>query len=366
MEGLQFAQLASAFVAKPDPERAAQLIAGCRPFVIKQAYSWQNTGMNMFERIREVMAEMFLILLEDVRPEQSKDDISLLSYLGLKLRRLTRPRRHKAFAFGLGNDMEDLGRYNFSPLRLQLTAEIVAAIRKTLAAQHERQTGLLEMLFIHLYPEITWASHNLARFFAEDAETRHAADRKRHLVFNQKLRQAFNQLPSADWREIRDWSSGERSYLAGRIIDFVPAELNSHLDDELQLFEKWRQRFDKHAPVAQEQMQATTAIFRALQNSWGLGEDHEERLVAEDACTYGEEPDLLGLLLARAKDNEVRESASTYDLPPDLQQAKIQEDKEDLHAAKIAADPEFNQAAEEINAWLKTLLKASTFSPDRT
>ena len=366
MENQTLAQIVSAFIERPDSEKATQIISECRPFICKQAWLWQNPQMSIFERIREIMAEMFLILLEDFRPEQVRDSYSVLSYLQLKLRRLTRPWREKSFAFGLTGDMQDLGRYRFSPFRLQLTDEIVAAVRKTLASQKENQAGVLEFLFIHIFPEIAWASRSVAQRLGEDANARHEADRKRHRSFNSKLRGEFNQLESGDWREVADWSSGERSYLANRIIDFVPADFSCPLEPELQTLAQWRNSFNKSDIANLEEMNAASLVFRALQTNWSRKE--QEFHMAEEPAVYGEDQDILALLICPACKTTMiaAEAGASYAVDSEKKVNAETDTNTNAQAPDFSTfDKEFSQAAAEIAPWLNSLLKSSTFSQRR-
>ncbi|MFZ5950886.1 MAG: hypothetical protein ACOYXC_09280, partial [Candidatus Rifleibacteriota bacterium] len=294
MESRELAEKIAAFAQSPNPAKAMAIIGACQPFVIKQAYSWQNSQMSMFERMREIMAEMFLILLEDFRGETAKEPQSMLSYLNLKLRRLTRPPASKATAFGLVSDMADLGRCEFKPGHLQLTREIVAAVRRTLAEQSLQISGLLELLFIHVYPEIAWASRWAAFRFGENVEARHDADRKRHLVFNRKLRQSMNLLPSGDWREIHDWSSSARMYLAERIIEFAYSDLTAEANLSLPAFNQWRQTLEKKSEVSAAELASAENIFIGLKKRWVAVDEEQTQnsIAAEEAAEYGESADV--------------------------------------------------------------------------
>ena len=361
MESQQLEILANAFAANPDPEKAMQIIAASRLFICKHARKWQNSGLSLFERIREIMAEMFLILLEDFQPQKMTSTHGLLAFLGLKLRRLTRPASFRAISFGLSGELENLGRYNFSAFRLQLVNEIVLAVRKALAQQSEKQSGLLELLFIHVYPEISWASNILADFFGEDQITRHNADRKRHLVFNRTLKSEFSQLPSGDWRDIRDWSGGERSYLADRIIELSPHDLGEGFEDEWQIVSEWRTNFDKHARHENARIKSAQRVFRALQSR---SEFKETSLrVLEEAAEYEDGFDLIGTLLKPVFAQEgVAETAQTYTAENKAPSSENTDSDNGAFIDDEILDEEFNRAATEINDWLQTLLSNSSFS----
>jgi len=355
MESKELAEKIAAFAQSPNPAKAMAIIGACQPFVVKQAYSWQNSQMSMFERMREIMAEMFLILLEDFRGESAKEPQSMLSYLNLKLRRLTRPPTSKATAFGLVSDMADLGRCEFKPGHLQLTREIVAAVRKNLAEQSFKISGLLELLFIHVYPEIAWASCLVAIRFGENIEARHDADRKRHLVFNRKLRQSMNLLPSGDWREIHDWSSSARMYLAERIIEFAFSDLTPEANLSLPAFNQWRQNFDKKSEVSQAELTSAENIFFGLKKRWVAGDEYlaNVSIAAEEAAQYGEPVDILAqLLYLPVLSRDLNEASKDYQAVSRSDQVKKQSSSDEK-----SDSADFARAAAEVSQWLQSLLE---------
>ncbi len=336
------------FVANANPANAMAVIQSCEGFVVKHAMSWKNPALSPAEKIREVMAEMFLILLEDFRADLSKSTFSVLSYLGLKLRRLVRPEPVRVMAFAEMGEFIDTGRYNFSQAKMSLTNEIVNAVRCTLAQQKMQAGGMLEFLFIHIYPEVSWASRVLAETYQEDQQQRHAADRKRHVKFNQTLRSYFNELKCGSWQDIRDWSSGERSHLAWRIIDLSVAQTDGKLLEELNVVAEWRDNFTKQKSVVDNGVAAAQKLFLSLKNRY-LPVVEPARVAAEEAQAYMTEFDLLGSLLARvSSNNQVADAAKKYGVP-------VVKQDESIVANMFAQD--FKQAADEISQWLKQLLK---------
>ncbi|GAB4266724.1 MAG: hypothetical protein Kow0029_00650 [Candidatus Rifleibacteriota bacterium] len=338
------------FVRKPDQANAMALINSCRGFVIRQASCWKAPDLTHFEKIREIMTEMFLILIEDFNPSLGMSEASILSYLNLKLRRLTRPKRSKAIAFGLCDDLSDLGRMNFSSSKLALTEEIVGIIRCALASEEENQCGILEFLFIHVFPEVAWISRAIAERTGEDPEKRHESDRKRHQRFNRNLRAAFNNLESGDWREITTWSSGERSHLAWRIIDISIAETGEDKQKELEVISKWREEFDKKVQHDPQNFASATHIFRALKNHWQNRFNNKYAAVHEAAAAYGDEIDFLESLVRRIQLPEVlRETSTGY-------QTSVKTGQQ-FNSDELTHSADFDLAAKEISEWLSRILK---------
>jgi hypothetical protein len=348
MQSKGLEQAINKFITDTNPATAMAVIQSCEGFVVKHAMSWKNPTLSPAEKIREVMAEMFLILLEDFRADLSKGAFSVLSYLGLKLRRLVRPEPIKVMAFADMSDLTDTGRYNFSQAKMSLTNEIVTAVRCALAQQKMQTSGMLEFLFIHIYPEVSWASRLLAETYQEDRQQRHAADRKRHVKFNQVLRQYFNGLKSGSWHEIREWSSGERSHLAWRIIDLSVAQTDSELLEELNIVAQWRDNFTRQKCVIDNGVAAAQKLFLSLKNRY-MPVEEPAKAAAEEAQAYMADFDLIGSLLAIvSSNNQVADAAKNYEAP------EIKQD-ESIVAGVFSQD--FKQAADEINQWLKQLLK---------
>ncbi|MGM0601402.1 MAG: hypothetical protein ACQETH_16445 [Candidatus Rifleibacteriota bacterium] len=338
-----FEQAIKDFLLQPSPQTAIALIKSCKSFVIRQAVEWKNCQLSMQEKFQELMAEMFLILLEDFKPEQIKQPASALSYLKLKLRRLTRVSKNKPVAFAFADEKPDSGRINFTPLRLELTDEIVKTIRQTLANQTKEKTGLLEFLFIHIYPEIAWASRLLAEAYKQSPEKRHAADKKRHQKFNLELQNGFKNLKNGNWQDIRDWSCGERSHLAWRIIDISSNETGLELNHELEKLSHFRENFSKKSQFSISQLEPAEKIFTALQNTWSSG---AQKIAAEPAAPYGESPDLIAMLVSRqlpvpfAKESEKFYTTSPKSPQPDQK----------------LLDQNYINASEQIISWLNTIL----------
>ena len=332
------------FLENPTPQTALALISSCKSFVLRQAVEWKNCKLGIKEKIQELMAEMFLILLEDFNPEQIKQPASALSYLKLKLRRLTRISKNKPVAFSFADEKPDSGRINFTPLRLELTDEIIKVIRQTLANQTKEKAGLLEFLFIHIYPEVAWASRLIAQAYDQNPDKRHAADKKRHQKFNLELQNSFKNLKNGNWQDIRDWSAGERSHLAWRIIDISPRETGLKFSEELEKLSQFRENFSKKAQFSTSQLEPAEKVFIALQSNWS---SIPQKIAAEPAATYGETPDLIAMLVNRQSiSSAAKESEKIYTTSPDTAG----------QADEKLLDQSYKTASDQIISWLNTIL----------
>jgi hypothetical protein len=340
-----FENALSKFIEKPDVANAAFLLENCRGFIVNKAVAWQDSGLNLKDRMREILAELFLILIEEVNTDLVNSVFSLVSYLDLKLRRLVRPKKNRIAGFSSLDDFKDIGRYNFDAFKIELTGEIVCTVRQVLAEQKVSSTGMLEFLFIHVYPEIAWASRLLAEKNNEDIEKRHATDRHRHRKFNRSLINEFSCLNSGDYKEIRNWSSGERSHLAWRIVDITAAETSCSLISELSQLVDWRENFSKNSPENLDKLGICEKIFSVLQNRIAKQEKTIE-FVGEEIAAYGSEPDVISDLIAIADySGRVAESEEIYTVKDSLA---------DIDSKNL--DKDFKQACGEIEVWLKQLL----------
>lgn len=62
----EFAAALSSFTGKPTANSAFRLICSCRDFICRQARRWRQPALSFDEKMREIMSEMLLILLEDL------------------------------------------------------------------------------------------------------------------------------------------------------------------------------------------------------------------------------------------------------------------------------------------------------------
>jgi hypothetical protein len=231
-----------AFLADPAPSAVRRVLECSEWFIVNQARRWAASGMVFADRCRELLAEMFLILVEQVTPGRVTHPKGVLAYVALRLRRLTRPGRARECPFGLAGDLDGVGRSGFTPSRLALVEALVSAVRQVLATDPHRETRRLETLFLHVRPELAWASRHLAAGTVTDPQQRYEADKKRHQGFCRTLRTAFEEIPHGDWQEVQEWSAGERSHLAWSIISLADWELHGLAADDLQALADWRDR----------------------------------------------------------------------------------------------------------------------------
>ncbi len=337
------------FLAQPGPETAFALILNCRGYLNNIAASWRELSLSREEKIRELASEMLLVLLEDFNAGRALHPRSVLAYVHQKLRRLTRPYHTRETAFGLAGDLPEVGRTGFTPLRLAFADEIFTTVRNCLAGYPDANTAQLAFLFVHVFPEIPWASRLLADYENVDPVRRLEADKKRMLSFNQSLRIRFRDLKNGDWREITEWSGGERSHLAWRIIGISPAEVEPETETELQCLDTWRESIDRRQPQSQQNLLAALQVFSSLRRRRSVTDDSEQQmLAAEEAAPWGDTPDLLLQLIGRPC--EISGVAAETEEWPDFDSAS--------RRAVDIEDPEFNRLAEEISGWFAEIYRA--------
>jgi hypothetical protein len=332
----EFSDKLCTFIKEPHPRNAFSLITSSKPFILKHVKSWRNSNLSPSDKIKEIMSEMFLILLEDFDSTRINHPRGVISYLNLRLKRMTMPYRDSAYSFGLAGDFEDMGRMELTPFRLEMIREVVFAVRKTLV-EAKAEVGLLEFMFIHIYPEIAWISRILAENYQEEYALRREKDKKRHQAFNSRLHSRLAQIDSGTWTEIKDWSAGERSHLAWRLIHLSQKELGSAKIENLELIENWRETISPKAPQKQDYLPVVE------QSLSGLKEFYEPKLLEqtqlnEAAAPYGTPPDILsGLICPKFTSNNLaRETGSEY--------------------FSVDADKGFELAASEVKSWLKSIL----------
>lgn len=338
----EFSESLRNFVEQPHASTAFSLINSCKTMIINQAKGWRDKNLTLPERIREIMSEILLILLEDFSAEQVKHPHAVLAYLQMKIRRLTRPYRRRETAFGNSNDMSELGRSNFSALRLQFADEIHQTVRKCLFEFDDAKVGLLEFLFIHIYPELSWASKMLAQKEHTDVVTQSNADKKRHARFNLALRSKLKNLQNGEFFEISDWSGGERSHLAWRIINIAPCEIATTDQEALMLLEEWRETIDRRQPQPQSNLEVAQRIYWSMKKIHG--KEETPAMAAEEAEPYGEQPDvLLQLIGGYTAMHTAHETANEWET---AEPAETDSPTEEL----------FSQLANQVSQWINKVM----------
>lgn len=338
----QFAGALDAFIEQPCAQSAFNLIKSCQKMIVSIARGWHHQNLPLADKIREIMSEMLLILLEDFSAAKVKHPHAILAFLQMKIRRLTRPNRRLEFAFGGADDMAELGRCNFSAMRLQLAEEIYQTVRRCLLCCADQKVAILEFLFIHVYPELVWVSRMLAQKEGTDLTTQINADKKRHSRFNTVLRQELKQLTNGDLAEIGDWTGGERSHLAWRIINITPCEIGQEEYDSLQALEQWRESIDRRQPQLLNHLDIASRVHRSMKKNYTAIK--LKTIAAEEAEPYGEEPDLLRKLIGSYSDQDmVREDHDEW---------KIKESD----ICDQAAEDLFTRIASEVSNWLDQLV----------
>lgn len=337
-----FAHAAAQFIEYRNPENAYAMIDSAREFITKHAFFWRNNDLSVSDRIREIMTEMFLILLEDFAPQKVNHPNSILRYLNLRLMRLTRPKQKRETSAGLIEDLSDLGRINIDPLRHQLAEEIFMCIRQNLTQIADARLALLEFLFIHVYPEVAWASRLIAKKYELDPGKCFEADKKRHSKFNERLRDSFKKLDSGDWRQISEWSAGERSHLAWRIIDITIAETSEDALKYISSLGEWRETIDRRSEQRTNNLDTAEIILAKMQHHY-----RSAKLIVkeESAAPYGETANddiLLELIGSVAGNFNVCQESEQW---------------EQSSGATIEL-AEFEDVAAEVREWVSKLLKS--------
>ncbi len=342
MSDEQFVAALNVFARKPSADSAFRLITSCRDFICRQAMRWREPALSLSDKMREIMSEMLLILLEDFDPARMTHPNSVLAYIQARIMRLTRPEFKRRLILLDNCDELESGRCNFSPERLRLAEEIFEILRRLLLGWHDYETARLEFLFIHVYPEIRWISRLAGSSAGEDENTRIERDKKRHQSFNRYLRNELTRLQNGDFNDITSWSSGERSHLAWRLINIAPAEISSELENDRQKLAEWRENIDRRQP----QPLANLALAERLLKGMKVTRKRliQQSYAAEEAAPYGEEPDTLLQLLGRPGEvQHVAEDSASW--------------SETTAATNDSVNAElFEKVAGEVSNWFENLI----------
>lgn len=324
------------FISLPNAQHGFAVIKNSKKFLLSHLSKWDNSNLTPAQKLKELMTEMFLILMEDFNPEKVSNPVGILAYISLKLRRLTKPYKQKSLNFGLAEDFDDLGRTNFSPSKISIIDEIVRIIRFSLANEPNKHTALLEFMFIHIFPEVAWASRALSLKNKTDLSKQKEADKKRHRNFNQRLKNNLKKIESADWKEVLTWSTGERSHLAWRIIQISQIEVKEIHIEQIAKLESIRENFDPKGNHNSDCVDVSEKLLSSIRDMYQTKE-YSENLLNEEPVIYGEEEDILDLLISP---NFSIKNCSAMN-------------KSDKYLANENIELLFENASTEVYSWLK-------------
>ena len=330
------------FIKSPSAKTAMLFVLASGKYIGILASKWREASMNRKSKIYEIMAEMYLILLEDFCAGKAVMYNSALAYLDMKLKRLIYPSKKNVFI-----DIDSINTSNmattdtFTYEKLVMVDEIVNVVRCNLFNNYDNEDGLIPFLFIHIYPKVRWISELIAAKQNTDAKVRYGADAKRIERFNTNLRKDFNNLASGDWKEVLNWSKGERSHLAWKIINISPAEIPAYEADELIALENWRENFHTDAEENITKLSCAENIFNSM-NRYAP----KKMAVAEEAAEWGKPVDILSMLIGNVIDDNfcVREKEMPFD----------DSAFDDYDPEK---DPEFMECALELSQWFGNMLE---------
>ena len=343
------------FLADPGPKTAFALIKSCQSYLCNIAGSWREPNLSRTDKIREVTSEMMLVLLEGFDSQRVTHPKSILAFVHQRLKRLVKASRGRETAFGLADGLPEVGRANFTPARLEFVDEIFNTVRGFLLGYYDDMAAQVAFLFIHVFPEVPWASRLLAEHSGDDHMRRLEADKKRMATFNQNLRNRFKSLNQGDWREVTEWSSGERSHLAWRIICISPSEINPSCETDLGVIADWRETINRREPQKQTDLTAALRVLTSMKSNFALS-DKMPVMAAEEAAPWGEPCDFLLQLVGK-----VRDEAVVADSVADWPGFSIYSGRPDG-----VEDPEFIKIAEELSAWVGEISQEKGKNSEKT
>ena len=333
------------FIKNPSPKNALDFVLSCHKYITIMASKWHQPNMTRKNKINEIIAEMYLILLEDFCSGKAISCQSAFAYLNSKLRRLTNPAKQHFFSDLTEISPTILSTENqFTYEKINMINEIVKIIRKNVLTDSFNNNGLVPFLFIHIYPKIHWISQMIAEKENVSPETRYEADAKRLKRFNNQLRIEFNLLANGDWREILNWSQSERRHLAWKIINISPKEVELNAADDLNLLENWRESFDIHVHQDLKKLNTAQNVYKSMSRCW----PKDALMAAEESEFWGESQDIISLLITDYYDEEtlIKEDA----------EKNSYFDSNTESFSSVEHDLEFMEVAQELNKWFGKLL----------
>jgi hypothetical protein len=289
------------FLKEQTPATAYNFVLTCRDYILNVCKTWREPNLSERDKIRELACEIFLILLESFDASKVARRESLLSYIHYRLKQVVKPRGRGILAFDEGAPgAGSFGRYNFTSEKLDITEFVYGCVRKALLEEVDEDCALLVFLFVHVYPQAFWASRQLIGPNIELNATLIERYRKKLQRFNGRLRRSIELNADFDWKDIFNWSRGERSHLAWRLICVSPNEVEAGLGKELDIVNKWRETVQREGHGDFEQKQAAKRILSSMRKQWEIGASvfSKSRHVAfEDVEGWGTPRDMLDIFL---------------------------------------------------------------------
>ena len=330
------------FIKNPSPQNAFDFVVSCHKYISITASKWHQTDLSRKDKIKEIITEMYLILLEDFSSGKAVSCQSAFAYLNSKLKSMINP--PKKYYFSSLNDVSPTllsVNEQFTFEKVNLIKEIVRIIRKSVLEDSFNNNGMVPFLFIHIYPKIHWISELLAEKENIPVESRYEADAKRLKRFNNQLRKRFNSVTNGDWREILNWNQTERRHLAWKIISISPEEVGLDAAEDLTLIDKWRESFN----IKSHQNLKNLIVAQNVYDSMCKCLPRDNLIAAEESEFWGTTPDIISQLIGDYFDNTsiVKEN---------------EEEFKALESCSLSAenDKEFMEAAQELNKWFGKLL----------
>lgn len=328
------------FASNPCGKTAYELILASKEELNNIASHWNSQGLSMVEKIRELICEMFLALLEDFQANIKFGYGSVVSFIRKRLLRITRQRVRSFVDIDSEQfeEPEDKGRINLTSEKLQQTDIMVNSIREIMLSSNE-EAGILYFLFVHIYPDIMWASHYLTEKYGGDKLLRVATDRKRLYRFNAKLRDSLKENPEFDYNDILTWERGERNYLAWRLISIAPSELyNKGCISDLDVINNWHDEFNKQEHYSEEKLLSVKNIFNSMQKKWYSS--HKSDYIEEETAIYGKVPSILEMVLG---------------VPQHSNLISLNEPSMSAYGSNSISDGDFDLVAEELSEWFNKI-----------
>jgi hypothetical protein len=294
-------QCLDAFLKEQNPVTAYNFVLSCRDYIINICKTWREPNLTDKDKIRELICEVFLILLENFKASKVTRRESLLTYIHYRLKQVVKARGRDLLSFEKALTVADNGgRYSFTTEKLAITKSVYGCLRRALLTEQDEDCAFLVFLFVHIYPQSFWASRQLIEGNVELNVTLIERYRKKLQRFNLRLRRSIELNADFDWKEIFTWSRGERSHLAWKLICVSPNEVELGLHRELDVINRWREGARRDELASFEQKQAAKQILSSMRNIWAKSSEKSnvsDLMVSEEQAEWGTPRDMLEIFL---------------------------------------------------------------------
>ncbi|NLM16312.1 MAG: hypothetical protein GX221_01155 [Candidatus Riflebacteria bacterium] len=285
------------YLVNPAASKAFDFVKTLQGYIASKAAKWQAVDMAFQDKVKEIITEILLILLEDFTAKKAPSVDAAFVYIDKKLRRLVMPYKRKEIlipAFDESLSCQSSPSPLFTYARLNSVEKIKKSARINLCSLGKLEQSLPVFLFLHVYPDIASISRIIALGEETDPSMAFERDRKRVYRFNKALRDDLQKRENIFSYDLQEWSLPERRHLAWRIIDIAPTELafSETVLQSLAVLYDWRDSFPeievKDKAAALVYIRAAKEIFSLMRDFYSI-EFYDDKERPEEDWAVAEE-----------------------------------------------------------------------------